>query len=192
MWEKLATQLIPAHCIVEGLPVVCQQHPQERRVLKTPADFASHAEDGGCERKCGHVLPCGHLCPLRCHALGDNVHDRIKCKEPKYETCPAGKHTKHLECHEKVPYCTDCEKEERLRKRHAAAEAKLTRARREKEERLRQQELEAQAAYHEQLVELESNQEEHELQRHRLQLKQEMDARLRVLRQERERALAWA
>lgn len=66
-----------AGAILPGLPAVCQQHGTPITPLPaTRAQFAAAAPRGGCGLPCKEVLPCGHLCPLPCHASG---HADVRC-----------------------------------------------------------------------------------------------------------------
>ena len=67
--------------VCTGFPAVCKCHgtaPPEP--LCTPAAFRAHVPDGGCGLKCLKTLPCGHECPLRCHAH-DPDHSSIACTQ---------------------------------------------------------------------------------------------------------------
>ena len=47
-----------------NLPLYCSRH--DRKLwIENPADF--DCLHGGCDVKCGGVLPCQHVCPYRCH-----------------------------------------------------------------------------------------------------------------------------
>jgi hypothetical protein len=50
LWIKLVEHLKKHGNIYGGLPVVCEQHPDHRPLLKTPADFDAECPDGGCTR----------------------------------------------------------------------------------------------------------------------------------------------
>lgn len=53
--------------------------------------------NGGCFARCGATLPCGHACPLRCHPLLGNVHDKVKC-ELTVSTYCAHEHLINVRC----------------------------------------------------------------------------------------------
>ena len=50
LWTKLVEHLREHGNIYDGLPVFCEQHPDRRSVLKTPANFDTDCPDGGCNR----------------------------------------------------------------------------------------------------------------------------------------------
>ena len=50
LWKKLVEHLKERGSIYGGLPVICEQHPDRRSLLKTPADFDTDCPDGGCNR----------------------------------------------------------------------------------------------------------------------------------------------
>jgi hypothetical protein len=77
-WTGLLDDMQAAGCIFKGLPAVCQQHKKRTApLLCSPEAFAQHVPDGGCCLPCGRELPCGHICPLRCHAY-DSAHERVR------------------------------------------------------------------------------------------------------------------
>jgi hypothetical protein len=47
-WEPLFDMLATNGSIHDGLPVICSQHSDWRRVLKEPSDFDEYCPDGGC------------------------------------------------------------------------------------------------------------------------------------------------
>jgi hypothetical protein len=50
IWTKLVGHLRNHGNIYDGLPVICDRHPDCRSLLKTPADFDNNCPDGGCNR----------------------------------------------------------------------------------------------------------------------------------------------
>ena len=60
IWRKLVEHLKEHGNIYNGLPVVCEQHPARRSLLKTPADFDIECPDGGCDRP-WYALPRAHF-----------------------------------------------------------------------------------------------------------------------------------
>lgn len=50
LWTKLVEHLKECGSIYDGLPVICEQHPDRRSLLKTPANFDTDCPDGGCNR----------------------------------------------------------------------------------------------------------------------------------------------
>jgi replication-associated recombination protein RarA len=100
LWETVLEQMQ----LCEGLPVVCENHSQ-KTLVKSPSDFAEYAKDGGCKLACGMPLPScpeGHLCPMRCHPLGDKPHEGVLCKVLLDAKCPNG-HKVKRECWAESP-----------------------------------------------------------------------------------------
>jgi hypothetical protein len=48
LWKRLLGSLRNGQHVYDGLPVVCNQHPNRTGVLKAPADFDRECPDGGC------------------------------------------------------------------------------------------------------------------------------------------------
>jgi len=97
LWIKLVEHLKKHGNIYDGLPIICEQHPDQRSLLKTPADFDTECPEGGCSRPwyallsshlseyqltlgySGALLNCKmHHCPSKCHRLPD--HSRVRCE----------------------------------------------------------------------------------------------------------------
>ena len=58
------------------LPLWCERH-QRQFWIEGPADWQRNV--GGCDRRCGGRLPCGHPCPENCHPW---PHQLYSCKAP--------------------------------------------------------------------------------------------------------------
>jgi hypothetical protein len=115
-WGVVLRQLQQAGQVHPGLPVVCQQHSFALPMpLDSSAAFRQHAPDGGCMRPCLATLPCGHACPLRCHAF-DTAHKRVRCPETVYDICPRG-HLTVRACSDVEAPCTTCVEIQRLQER---------------------------------------------------------------------------
>ncbi|KXZ51992.1 hypothetical protein GPECTOR_10g1014 [Gonium pectorale] len=72
-WGRVLGALEAAGAVTRGLPVACQSHGTQS-LVDTPEAFKERVPDGGCQRPCHAVLPCGHPCMLRCsHAQSDAV-----------------------------------------------------------------------------------------------------------------------
>ncbi|TVY75609.1 Helicase required for RNAi-mediated heterochromatin assembly [Lachnellula suecica] len=67
-----------------GFPVTCQRHGKTIEIME-PEDWKLHA--GGCDAMCNEVLPCGHLCPLRCHAFPES---EVGCQQACTEVLSCG------------------------------------------------------------------------------------------------------
>ncbi|KXT02382.1 hypothetical protein AC578_230 [Pseudocercospora eumusae] len=89
LWTKLFDKLAENDCILDGLPVRCEQHPDTQMLLETPDDFDRFCPDGGCSAPCGAMLSCGlHQCAQKCHRQAD--HTKMKCSHIVREQCPQG------------------------------------------------------------------------------------------------------
>jgi hypothetical protein len=106
-WGKVLGLLAETNSIHAGLPAVCQQHKRPiLPVLDTPQAFMQRAPHGGCLEPCGATLPCGHMCPRRCHAT-DPTHRTVRCQELVYVTCTEGHLITRL-CSEPDATCETC------------------------------------------------------------------------------------
>jgi hypothetical protein len=90
LWGGVLGELKARGAVLQGLPAVCKRHGRPAAVqLDNPSAFLAAVPHGGCTEPCDQTLPCGHKCPLRCHAL-DSVHARIACIETVSSFCDAG------------------------------------------------------------------------------------------------------
>ncbi|EME81372.1 uncharacterized protein MYCFIDRAFT_139817 [Pseudocercospora fijiensis CIRAD86] len=110
LWTKLLGKLAENNCILDGLPVRCEQHPDIQMLLETPDDFDRFCPDGGCSAPCGVTLSCGlHQCTQKCHRQAD--HTKMKCSHVVQEQCPHG-HTLTRTCSDgHPPSCHICDAE---------------------------------------------------------------------------------
>lgn len=101
------------------------------------------------------VLKCQHPCTLKCHPLRTapnqpNVHEKMLCKIPFSDMCPAGTHKLTWRCHQQRPAkCTHCEKETKRLEKQAQQDI-LAQAKRQNDERehdLHMMELDAKLQY---------------------------------------------
>ncbi|GFN92405.1 nfx1-type Zinc finger-containing protein 1-like [Plakobranchus ocellatus] len=89
LWKKILYTASSCDIIGNGLPVVCQNHPEKEHALMfSPKDFDNRPE-GGCGLPCKYVLPCGHICELTCHGY-DRDHEKYKCNKPCTKSCIFG------------------------------------------------------------------------------------------------------
>jgi hypothetical protein len=106
LWQRLFNLLRVA--IFDGLPIKCQRHQAQC----LPADVCSPEllqmwckNGAGCGRHCDTLLPCGHVCPLKCHPWS---HDAVKCARAVRQTCPANLHRIDVLCSFRgFPYCSE-------------------------------------------------------------------------------------
>jgi hypothetical protein len=127
LWTRLADMLKESGNLYDGLPVVCDRHPNRRSLLKTPDDFDRDCPDGGCslpwyeilcylistiihETFSGTMLTCGqHACPSKCHQLTD--HSKMQCDKITDKKCPNG-HVQQWKCSKgSSNSCGKCERE---------------------------------------------------------------------------------
>lgn len=99
----------------QGLPVKCENHPQNTTLLRKPTDLAEKCPNGGCLEPCGVKLRCGvHECDSLCHHLDD--HSMVLCHAIIEEMCNRGKHVQRFECHERMEViskpCEVCQAED--------------------------------------------------------------------------------
>ncbi|QSZ36966.1 hypothetical protein DSL72_009058 [Monilinia vaccinii-corymbosi] len=106
LWLPILIHLLDEKRYGSKLPIVCSKHQNLTYVFEP-----EHWEDlsGGCQEYCRGVLPCGHLCPYRCHPT---QHDQIICKEPCEITLQCG-HGCSKNCGE-VCRCDECRSLARL------------------------------------------------------------------------------
>ena len=76
LWLPILLHLLDEKRYGSNLPIVCSKHQ-----ITTNISEPEHWEElsGGCDKDCGGMLPCGHLCPHKCHPT---PHEQILCKEP--------------------------------------------------------------------------------------------------------------
>ncbi|KAH7026129.1 uncharacterized protein B0I36DRAFT_386457 [Microdochium trichocladiopsis] len=56
VWAKFFTLLRRHGHLYDGLPIICDRHPERKASLTTPADFDTSCPDGGCVEPCGALL----------------------------------------------------------------------------------------------------------------------------------------
>ena len=106
MWREIVQIFHEHDRIGPNLHLRCQNHPQTIAAISNPADFETHACDGGCSLPCNARLDCGHVCPKKCHPGG---HVGIKCVQPCCRTppgCPF-QHVCSKLCHQNCGTCTE-------------------------------------------------------------------------------------
>ncbi|KAF7922083.1 uncharacterized protein EAE98_008294 [Botrytis deweyae] len=76
LWMPILLHLLDEQRFGSKLQLLCSKHENYSYVSEP-----EHWEDlsGGCHEFCGGMLPCGHLCPYKCHPT---PHDQVLCKEP--------------------------------------------------------------------------------------------------------------
>jgi hypothetical protein len=119
-WTKLFSLLEAGGHFYQGVPVKCENHPQNTTILQTPAEFAEKCPNGGCLEPCDVKLRCGvHECDSLCHHLGD--HSMVLCHAIIEEMCNKGRHVQKYECHQRLEViskpCEVCQAEDEAEKK---------------------------------------------------------------------------
>lgn len=81
MWKMILTTMEEQELIGEKLPILCQNHPEQRRDIQSPDDFEKLSPLGGCLENCTARLKCGHVCMQSCH-YANQEHTLYKCMKP--------------------------------------------------------------------------------------------------------------
>ena len=121
LWNDVLNRIGP-HRNLPGFPAICATHGT-KAIVRTPAEFDTACPDGGCSLPCSTTLPCGHWCPLKCHASNAG-HENVKCTILHVKTCAVG-HEYSWRCNETAitscPTCiqieTDRRREEQLKEK---------------------------------------------------------------------------
>ncbi|KAH3744627.1 hypothetical protein Pelo_13974 [Pelomyxa schiedti] len=101
MWKSVISVLEAQKNFGESLVLRCQTHTSKSTKVQHPNDF-QRVVDGGCDKPCGTLLECGHVCPRMCHPYS---HSTIPCTQPCTRTMECG-HTCTKLCSEE---CGGCE-----------------------------------------------------------------------------------
>lgn len=106
LWLPILLHLLDEKRYGSNLPIVCSKHQ-----ITTNISEPEHWEElsGGCDKDCGGMLPCGHLCPHKCHPT---PHDQILCKEPCEKILPCD-HGCSTNCGD-ICRCDECRVSSRL------------------------------------------------------------------------------
>lgn len=102
LWENIVASVQDKKLIGNALPLQCQLHNEET-VVSSSDDFG-RVPDGGCRRRCGTRLTCGHICPRKCHP-SDLDHSMNPCEKPCTKQCAAGLHQCLAKCYQRCPPC---------------------------------------------------------------------------------------
>ncbi|GBC02767.1 hypothetical protein RclHR1_04800007 [Rhizophagus clarus] len=104
IWAPVIEMLKTRNQVGSGMPIVCNQHPQNKNIITKPEQFEQFSPDGGCYEKCKVRLTCGHACTYKCHS--DNPkHIGIKCFKPCAKPQQKCKHPCQKQCFEKCGRC---------------------------------------------------------------------------------------
>jgi hypothetical protein len=100
-WPAILVDMDKQGLVSDGLPLHCQNHPNEKVIAKVPEDF-SKCPEGGCQKRCNYRLECGHVCRSLCHPV-DREHKEIyKCRQDCSKELPCG--------HSCTQKCFECSK----------------------------------------------------------------------------------
>ena len=100
-WDVAAILNRPPVRIGTSLPLTCLRH-KERTLIEGLSDWMDLK--GGCIKPCKERMPCGHDCPLRCHAFD---HSQYRCMDPCRKINPNCGHQCSKACWEDC-WCTVC------------------------------------------------------------------------------------
>ena len=109
LWENIMKTLKEESLFGTHLPLKCQLH-QNENLVSSSEDFEQYME-GGCLESCNTRLPCGHVCPRKCHPFDPDEPHPVECTKPCGKYCKAGNHLCTKKCNEV------CECKERVEKK---------------------------------------------------------------------------
>ncbi|GBC46709.1 uncharacterized protein OCT59_017758 [Rhizophagus irregularis] len=105
MWAPVISILHERNQVGFGMPIVCNNHPDYKNIIVEPDQFEKVSPDGGCNKNCNALLPCGHKCKFKCH-INNPEHFGIRCDEHCLKINPECNHQCQKLCFEN---CGDCE-----------------------------------------------------------------------------------
>ena len=83
VWSPLLDMMHQRGQVLNGLPTICQLHPNDDpMVLTRLEDFRTYRPNGGCDRPCTFRMRCGHACTKMCHPIdqGHLVAEKECCQ----------------------------------------------------------------------------------------------------------------
>ena len=99
VWQKIRTSLEESNSVGDGITIMCQNHLEVVRTVRSANEFFSETPEGRCTKPCSFPLPnCNHPCPRQCHPI-DESHDTYKCAKPCDKRCIRN-HSCPLQCYE--------------------------------------------------------------------------------------------
>ncbi|GBB94416.1 hypothetical protein RclHR1_02350015 [Rhizophagus clarus] len=105
MWSPVINILHERNQVGFGMPIVCNNHSDYKNIITEPDQFEKVSPNGGCNKNCNMLLPCGHKCKFKCHT--DNPdHIGVICNEHCLKVHPECDHPCQKLCFDK---CGDCE-----------------------------------------------------------------------------------
>lgn len=90
MWADVLKILHRDGNIGPKLDLCCPRHKETMIEVQTPDDFAIFSPEGGCTKKCGQRLECGHACVNQCHS--EALHMAVRCLERCQRSKPGCAH----------------------------------------------------------------------------------------------------
>ncbi|NXW60874.1 ZNFX1 protein, partial [Eurystomus gularis] len=103
LWSTIIRTLWDKGHIGRSLALCCQNHPENKTLVSTAADF-SQVPEGGCSRPCEFRLSCGHVCTRACHPY-DIQHKDYQCLKPCQKVLCADGHRCPRTCYEPCGPC---------------------------------------------------------------------------------------
>ncbi|KAK6523012.1 hypothetical protein TWF281_002435 [Arthrobotrys megalospora] len=109
VWRDVFLHFKKNGYISPGIPIVCENHPNEKYICKTPEELDRQTPEGRCRRTCEVPLSCGkHTCSFYCH--GEPDHSRMECKVMEKKTCSNGHEWEDICWTTKPKPCEKCSK----------------------------------------------------------------------------------
>ena len=87
-----------------GLPLGCPNHQDNEGIIAATGEDFNQVPEGGCRLPCECRMPCGHTCPLVCHAY-DQTHRNVLCMKPCCKILCSNEHRCQKLCHENCGLC---------------------------------------------------------------------------------------
>ncbi|KAG0018307.1 hypothetical protein BGZ82_000485 [Podila clonocystis] len=97
IWPSVIKELRAQNRVGAGLPLSCKTHPESVRIVGSAKKLKNATPSGGCTLRCARGMPCGHICPRKCHPE-DTEHRLVKC----YRPCHQKKNPSTIVCKAKV------------------------------------------------------------------------------------------
>ena len=108
LWNEVVIEMKQKKRFGEGLVLQCQLHKDEKPITAVDDNDFEKAPEGGCDKRCGCRLECGHLCERYCHPLDrDHVSEMSRCKKRCDKVICANKHRCRLTCGKKCQPCKE-------------------------------------------------------------------------------------